>query len=531
MNKSPSVPGFLTKTHEIFNSPQYQDICCWGPNGNTINVKKIEQFSKEILPKYFKHSNYQSFVRQLNMYDFHKIVQDPNNGEFQHQYFVKDRPDLLVNIKRKANNRTAESLKKLSKSSSLSTLPPPPNNQHHNMNTNIVHHMVGKDNGPRIEEVDEYDDNIANLLPDELLVETDTVLTELDQQRLMHDDFVQKMETRMEKLEHENELLKNLVKESNKKTMIMQERMTKVMKTIYSVFAANPHMGQALLSRMPSLAIEGPSFSSPLAMITDGSNNGTTNSTDMTLRRLPSYDPYSSYNASTNNNSYLYTGLNNPLAGTEIAAASRGTSFDVAAASVTAPFVGSRDRALFGLGAVNSTIVPVESDRVTLLSDDSPVSSPSKQPAGSSSNKNSLKRAQETMSNSVEINSIPSEPPLKLQRVEETEIHDAEPIVTSPTPPTNISNHDSNEDLLGPTFAPEQLAQIEPQTRDFIDLLNRNQKTTLTRLNSLEQTLALLLEDIEDDGFLSKLQADSSVPTVVQPREDDKNDSATSVNN
>lgn len=39
-------------------------------------------------------------------YDFHKTVQDPTNGEFQHQYFIKNRPDLLVHIKRKAHNKS-----------------------------------------------------------------------------------------------------------------------------------------------------------------------------------------------------------------------------------------------------------------------------------------------------------------------------------------------------------------------------------------------------------------------------------------
>ena len=62
-----NIPGFLLKTYEIFNTPEYSNLCGWGSNGETIVIKKIEEFSKQILPKYFKHSNFQSFVRQLNM--------------------------------------------------------------------------------------------------------------------------------------------------------------------------------------------------------------------------------------------------------------------------------------------------------------------------------------------------------------------------------------------------------------------------------------------------------------------------------
>ena len=62
-----SVPGFLAKTYEIFNNAKYADCCGWGQNGDTIVIRKIEQFSKNVLPNYFKHSNFQSFVRQLNM--------------------------------------------------------------------------------------------------------------------------------------------------------------------------------------------------------------------------------------------------------------------------------------------------------------------------------------------------------------------------------------------------------------------------------------------------------------------------------
>ncbi|KAM4802185.1 heat shock factor protein 1-like [Urocitellus parryii] len=39
-------------------------------NGQSFLVLDEQRFAKEILPKYFKHNNMASFVRQLNMYGF-----------------------------------------------------------------------------------------------------------------------------------------------------------------------------------------------------------------------------------------------------------------------------------------------------------------------------------------------------------------------------------------------------------------------------------------------------------------------------
>jgi hypothetical protein len=395
--------------------------------------------------------------RCLAQYDFHKTVQDPSHGEFRHQYFQKDHPELLIYIKRKANNRTAETLKKLSKTSSQAS-------------------AGAQDKAHAANDVED-DESIVEILPDELLNETGTVLSELEQQRLMHFELERKMEAKMEKLEQENEYLKRLFFESNQKTMFMQERVEKVLKTLYTVFSSNPQLGKSLLTRMPSLSIENGSFSSPKAMITDGSMAGVSAfggdsaslgpGADLSLRRLPSYDPYAMLGG---------------YAGAELSAANRGTSFDFAAASVTAPqkYLSSFDRAVFG----KASDIGVESDRVTVLSDDAPSSS------SDAAHSRGLKR-----SNSKSSLSPNDDREWKLPRMEAAS--SSEPIVTSPG--SGSPQGTAREALLGPPLAPEEL---EPQTRQFIDLLNRNQNTTLCRLDSLEQTLATLLDDIEDDGFV-----------------------------
>ena len=64
-------------------------------------VKKPNEFSQKVLPHYFKHNNFASFIRQLNMYDFHK-TKDSNNGKvFYHPNFQRDKRALLRQIRRK----------------------------------------------------------------------------------------------------------------------------------------------------------------------------------------------------------------------------------------------------------------------------------------------------------------------------------------------------------------------------------------------------------------------------------------------
>ncbi|XP_041428535.1 heat shock factor protein 3-like [Xenopus laevis] len=120
--KEPSVslgptpaPVFLTKLWVLMEDPANCDMIAWNTNGQTFSILDEQRFTKEILPRYFKHSNLSSFIRQLNMYGFRKVmslenglVKSESAIEFQHPFFKKGRPELLEHIKRKVNSVKTE---------------------------------------------------------------------------------------------------------------------------------------------------------------------------------------------------------------------------------------------------------------------------------------------------------------------------------------------------------------------------------------------------------------------------------------
>jgi hypothetical protein len=99
-----SVPAFLLKTLDILENPEHEHLIAWNAQGNAFIVKDINAFAEEILPNYFKHNNFASFVRQLNMYDFHKTRHEENENEFKHKFFQRGKKDLLRGIQRKLPN-------------------------------------------------------------------------------------------------------------------------------------------------------------------------------------------------------------------------------------------------------------------------------------------------------------------------------------------------------------------------------------------------------------------------------------------
>jgi len=83
------------------------ELIRWSDKGDSFVVLDEDEFAKTLIPELFKHNNYASFVRQLNMYGFHKRVGLSDNSmkaserknkspsEYYNPYFKRGHPNLL----------------------------------------------------------------------------------------------------------------------------------------------------------------------------------------------------------------------------------------------------------------------------------------------------------------------------------------------------------------------------------------------------------------------------------------------------
>ncbi|RKF77795.1 hypothetical protein GcC1_060004 [Golovinomyces cichoracearum] len=103
--------AFIHKLYNMLEDQSIQHLISWSNSAESFVMSPSTDFAK-VLSQYFKHTNISSFVRQLNMYGFHKVSDVFHTGspesplwEFKHGNGNFKRGDLvgLREIKRRAS--------------------------------------------------------------------------------------------------------------------------------------------------------------------------------------------------------------------------------------------------------------------------------------------------------------------------------------------------------------------------------------------------------------------------------------------
>lgn len=78
------------KLHEILE--KYQGYCSWQSHGRAFKITIPKKFEMNVCPKYFGHSRYSTFLRQLNNHGFKHVTQGRDRNCYYHEvklfYFI-----------------------------------------------------------------------------------------------------------------------------------------------------------------------------------------------------------------------------------------------------------------------------------------------------------------------------------------------------------------------------------------------------------------------------------------------------------
>jgi len=126
-NQTP-FPILLHHVLDTAASKGHGDLIHWSDNGRAIVIPDKKAFEKKVLPHFGKGIKYDSFVRQLALYNFKRVQKAPNRNKGAIYYspeFLKGRYDLASNmgrekikntkVRQKADGMTLTQLQRLSK--------------------------------------------------------------------------------------------------------------------------------------------------------------------------------------------------------------------------------------------------------------------------------------------------------------------------------------------------------------------------------------------------------------------------------
>ncbi|CAD8053117.1 unnamed protein product [Paramecium primaurelia] len=93
--------SFLKLLYQILENQEYENTIRWNDLGDKFIILDKATFIQKILPKYYRHQKYSSFLRQLNLYGFQRTCTERNNSCYYNTQFTKYNPNLQMKKKQR----------------------------------------------------------------------------------------------------------------------------------------------------------------------------------------------------------------------------------------------------------------------------------------------------------------------------------------------------------------------------------------------------------------------------------------------
>ncbi|KAL0691976.1 hypothetical protein Bca4012_059156 [Brassica carinata] len=106
LNKGRVRRYFADVLYEMVDDPSTDSIVSWSQDGKSFIFWNPDKFSSDLLPKYGL-TTFKTFTGRLSVtYRFRKVVES-EHCEYSHDYFVRGKPELTVEIERQFKERCA----------------------------------------------------------------------------------------------------------------------------------------------------------------------------------------------------------------------------------------------------------------------------------------------------------------------------------------------------------------------------------------------------------------------------------------
>jgi len=99
---------FMEKLKSILEDASVVELVRWIEYGVSFEVTNPTLFASQVLPRYFKHANFSSFIRQLHGYGYHKRGHPDGHVEFFHSELAD--PSDMNTVQRKYNTTSRSTI-------------------------------------------------------------------------------------------------------------------------------------------------------------------------------------------------------------------------------------------------------------------------------------------------------------------------------------------------------------------------------------------------------------------------------------